>query len=65
MLGHILLWISIPFVVVTLIFGFYKGGTVYYESDLYDGNGTAHPVLFEETTCARREIADGQRRDQT
>ena len=65
MLGEVLLWISIPFVVVTLIFGFYKGENVYYESDLYDGNGTAHPVLFEETTCARREIADGQRRDQT
>ena len=64
MLGHILLWISVPFVLTTLIFGFYKGENVYYESDAYDGNGTAHPVLFEETTCARREIADGQRRDQ-
>ena len=48
MLGEVLLWISIPFVVTTLIFGFYKGENVYYESDAYDGNGTAHPVLFEE-----------------
>ena len=54
MLGHILLWISIPFVVVTLIFGFYKGETVYYESDLYDGNGTAHPVLFDDESDARK-----------
>ena len=53
MLGHILLWISIPFVVVTLIFGFYKGETVYYESDLYDGHGTAHPVLLDEESDAK------------
>ena len=54
MLGEVLLWISIPFVVVTLIFGFYKGENVYYESDLYDGNGTAHPVLFDEESDARK-----------
>jgi nitrogen fixation-related uncharacterized protein len=53
MLGEVLLWISIPFVVVTLIFGFYKGENVYYESDLYDGNGTAHPVLFDEESDAK------------
>lgn len=65
MLGEILLWISIPFVLVTFFFGFYKGGAVYYESDLYDGNGTAHPVLFEKTTCDRREKVNGPRRQQT
>jgi len=64
MLGEVLLWISIPFVLITLCFGFIKGENVYYESDAYDGNGTAHPVLFEETTCKRRELADGSRRDQ-
>jgi len=53
MLGEILLWISIPFVLVTVFFGFYKGGEVYYESDLYDGNGTAHPVLFDEESDAK------------
>ena len=65
MLGEVLLWISIPFVLITLCFGFIKGENVYYESDAYDGNGTAHPVLFEETTCKRREIADGSGRNQT
>ncbi len=64
MLGEVLLWISIPFVLITLCFGFIKGENVYYESDSYDGNGTAHPVLFEETTCKRRELADGSRRNQ-
>jgi len=44
MLGEVLLWISIPFVLITLCFGFIKGENVYYESDAYDGNGTAHPV---------------------
>jgi len=42
MLGKALLFISIPFVLTTLFFGFFKGETVYYESDDYDGNGTAH-----------------------
>ena len=64
MLGEVLLWISIPFVLITLCFGFIKGENVYYESDAYDGNGTAHPVLFEETTSKRRELADGSRRNQ-
>lgn len=44
-LGHVLLYASVPFVIVTIIFGFYKGETVYYESDDYDGDGTAHKVL--------------------
>ena len=42
MLGNILLYVSIPFVLVTLYFGT-KGG--YYDTDLYVGDGTAHKVL--------------------
>ena len=42
MLGTALLWISIPFILTTVFFGFYKGENVYYDSDKYDGNGTAH-----------------------
>jgi len=41
-LGQILLVVCLPFVVSTLFFGLYKGGDVYYDSDDYDGNGTAH-----------------------
>jgi len=63
-LADALIWISIPFVLITLCFGFIKGDNVYYESDAYDGNGTAHPVLFEKTTCERRETANGSRRNQ-
>ena len=39
LLGKVLFFISIPFVLSTLYFGT-KGG--YYDSDKYDGNGTAH-----------------------
>ena len=53
MLAHALLWISVPFVLTTLFFGFYKGDNVYYESDLYDGHGTAHPVLLDEESDAK------------
>tara|TARA_B100000900_G_C20102387_1_gene522480 strand:- start:357 stop:551 length:195 start_codon:yes stop_codon:yes gene_type:complete len=60
-LADALLWVAGPFVIVTFCFGFIKGDNDYYDSDAYDGNGTAHPVLFEETTCKRREIADGSR----
>jgi len=42
MLGNFLLYASIPFVLVTFYFGT-KGG--YYDTDLYDGDGTAHKVL--------------------
>jgi len=42
LLGKFLLVLAIPFVVATLFVGFYKGETVYYDSDDYDGNGTAH-----------------------
>jgi len=54
MLGEILIVIVIPFVVLTLFFGFYKGGEIYYESDLYDGHGTAHPVLLDEDSDVRK-----------
>jgi len=40
--GHILLWGSIPFVFSTIFFAIYRGENFYYESDDYDGNGTAH-----------------------
>ena len=32
----------IPFVLSTIYFGLRKGENVYYDSDKYDGNGTAH-----------------------
>ena len=41
-LADILILVSVPFVVTTLYFGT-KGG--YYDTDLYDGDGTAHKVL--------------------
>lgn len=42
MLANILLWVSVPFVLATLYFGT-KGG--YYNTDMYEGDGTAHKVL--------------------
>lgn len=42
LLGKLLLFLSIPFVLSTLWFGFKKYETSYYDSDDYDGNGTAH-----------------------
>jgi hypothetical protein len=41
-LSDVLLWAPIPFVLITLYFGT-KGG--YYDTDKYDGDGTAHKVL--------------------
>ena len=41
-LANVLVWVSIPFVLVTLYFGT-QGG--YYNTDKYDGDGTAHKVL--------------------
>ncbi|QCW23033.1 hypothetical protein [Synechococcus phage S-B05] len=41
-LADFLVWICVPFVVTTLCFGFIKGENDYYDSDDYDGNGTAH-----------------------
>ena len=40
-LAHILILVSVPFVVTTLYFGT-KGG--YYNSDNYKGDGCAHDV---------------------
>ena len=41
----ILVFASLPFVGLTLFFGT-KGG--FYDSDDYDGHGTAHKVLIDE-----------------
>jgi len=41
-LSDVLIWATIPFVLVTLYFGT-RGG--YYDTDKYDGDGTAHKVL--------------------
>ena len=40
--GTFLLAVCIPFVCTTLMFGFIKGDNDYYDSEHYDGNGTAH-----------------------
>ena len=40
--GTFLLAICVPFVCATLMFGYIKGENDYYDSDDYDGNGTAH-----------------------
>jgi hypothetical protein len=42
MLGNALAILAIPFVCATIAFGRFKGENVYYESDDYKGNGTAH-----------------------
>ena len=43
----ILIAAAIPFVSLTLYFGT-KGG--FYDSDNYDGHGTAHKVLIDDET---------------
>ena len=43
LLGQFLFYVSIPFVLTTIYFGIRKGG--YYDTDQYDGDGTAHKVL--------------------
>jgi hypothetical protein len=40
LLGRILVVIAVPFVLTTLFFASRKGS--YYDTDKYDGNGTAH-----------------------
>ena len=40
--GNVLLWTAVPFVLSTIYFGIRKGENNYYDSDDYDGNGTAH-----------------------
>ena len=42
MFANVLTWIAIPFVLSTIYFGLRKGENNYYETDKYDGNGTAH-----------------------
>jgi hypothetical protein len=39
LLGRILLFVSVPFILATLYFGT-RGG--YYDTEQYKGNGTAH-----------------------
>ena len=41
-LEYALAFLAIPFVCATLAFGRFKGDTVYYDSEDYKGNGTAH-----------------------
>ncbi len=40
--AKILMWLSIPFVVITTYFGTRNG---FYDSDDYEGDGCAHDVL--------------------
>ena len=54
LLGQILCLSPFLFVPVTLLMG--TGGG-YYDSDAYDGHGTAHKVQLEEKTCERRETS--------
>tara|TARA_Y100001935_G_scaffold138863_1_gene114865 strand:+ start:943 stop:1173 length:231 start_codon:yes stop_codon:yes gene_type:complete len=61
-LSDALVWISIPFVLVTFCFGFIKGDNDYYDTDAYDGHGTAHPVKLEKTTCDFMIKADSLRK---
>ena len=44
-LASVYIWGAIPFVVATICFGFIKGDNDYYDTDKYDGDGTAHKVL--------------------
>ena len=42
MFGNTLAILAISFVLATLYYGVRKGENNYYDSDDYDGNGTAH-----------------------
>lgn len=42
MFADVLRILAIPFVCATLYFGLRRGENIYYDSDKYDGNGTAH-----------------------
>ena len=46
-LETVLIIAALPFVALTLYFGT-KGG--YYDTDKYDGHGTAHKVLIDDKT---------------
>tara|TARA_Y100001935_G_scaffold249113_1_gene247218 strand:- start:962 stop:1114 length:153 start_codon:yes stop_codon:yes gene_type:complete len=45
--GTVLFFFSFPFIFFTLYMGS-KGG--FYDSDDYDGHGTAHKVLIDDET---------------
>jgi len=47
MLETVLILTALPFVTLTLYFGT-KGG--YYDTEDYDGHGTAHKVLIDDET---------------
>ena len=47
MLETALIFSALPFVALTLYFGT-KGG--YYDTEDYDGHGTAHKVLIDDET---------------
>ena len=47
MLEIVLILTALPFVTLTLYFGT-KGG--YYDTEDYDGHGTAHKVLIDDET---------------
>lgn len=40
--ADVLLWAALPFICATIYFGNRKGENNYYDSEDYDGNGTAH-----------------------
>jgi Na+/H+-dicarboxylate symporter len=42
MFGNAIAILCIPFVLSTIYFGIRKGENNYYETDKYNGNGTAH-----------------------
>ena len=61
MFGNALAILCIPFVLSTIYFGLRKGENNYYDSDKYDGNGTAHYrriVIFGATgdLCKKKLI---------
>ncbi len=42
MFGNAIAILAIPFVLSTIYFGIRKGENDYYDSEKYNGNGTAH-----------------------
>lgn len=54
-LADALFWVALPFVCTTFLFGFIKGENNYYDSDDYDGNGTAHQKLMRFTNLSQHE----------
>ena len=58
LLGQILCLSPFLFVPVTLLVGTTGG---YYDTDAYDGHGTAHKVQLEQDRCDRMETADAHK----